>query len=205
MSEDKWEKGGVDQEALVRVLAETSEALDPTGIPYVFIGGLPLSVYGRPKPIEDLDVMVRHEDVEKTMQVLSDAGFDTKEASEEWLHKAAKDGVLVDVITRSEGDLYLDDDLLARSLEREYRGQKVKLVGPEDLLVMKAVAHDEDTPHYWHDALAVIVSVELDWDYLVRRSRHGAKRVMSLLIYAQSADLYVPDEAIDELYRAVYR
>ena len=205
MSDDKWEKGGVDQEALLRVLAETTETLDPTGIPYVFIGGLPLSVYGRPKPIEDLDVMVRHEDVEKTMQVLTDAGFDTKDAPEEWLHKAAKDGVLVDVITRSEGDLYLDDDLLERALEREYKGQEVRLVGPEDLLVMKAVAHDEDTPHYWHDAMAVIVSVELDWEYLVRRARHGAKRIMSLLIYAQSSDLYVPDEAIDELYRSVYR
>lgn len=205
MSEDKWEKGDVDQEALLRVLAETRDALDPTGIPYVFIGGLPLSVYGRPKPIKDLDVMIRHEDVEKTMQVLTDAGFDTKDAPEEWLHKAAKDGVLVDVITRSEGDLYLDDDLLERSLERDYKGERVKLVGPEDLVVMKAVAHDEDTPHYWHDALAVLVSVDVDWEYLVRRSRHGAKRIMSLLIYAQSMDLHVPDEAIDQLYRAVYR
>ena len=205
MSEDKWEKGDVDQKALLRVLAETRDALDPTGIPYVFIGGLPLSVYGRPKPIRDLDVMIRHEDVEKTMQVLTDAGFDTKDASEEWLHKAAKDGVLVDVITRSEGDLYLDDDLLGRSLERDYKGERVKLVGPEDLVVMKAVAHDEDTPHYWHDALAVLVGVDIDWKYLVRRSRHGAKRIMSLLIYAQSMDLHVPDEAIDQLYRAVYR
>ncbi|HJR46285.1 MAG TPA: nucleotidyltransferase [Actinomycetota bacterium] len=206
MSDSRWEKRDhVDQDTLLRVLGETSDVLDRTGIPYVFIGGLPLSVYGRPKPIKDLDVMVRHEDVEKTMQVLADAGFETKDAPEEWLHKAAKDGVLVDVITRSEGDLYLDDELLGRALERDYKGRNVKLVGPEDLLVMKAIAHEEDTPHYWHDAMALIVGVELDWDYIVQRARHGAKRLLSLLIYAQSTDLFVPDETIDELYRSVYR
>lgn len=60
----------------------------------------------------------------------------------------------------------------------------------EDVLVMKAVANDEDTLRYWHDALAIVAQAELDLDYPVRRSRqHGARRVLRLLLYAQSNDL----------------
>lgn len=204
MTTDQWEKGDVDQSTIVDVLRETRDALESAEVDYLFIGGLPLSIYGRPKPIQDLDVMVKHEDVETVMTALTKAGFETKDAAEDWLTKAAKRGVLVDVITRSEGDLFVDEELLERSVHTDYKGVPVRLVSPEDLLVMKAVAHEEDTAHYWHDAITLIVGVELDWRYLVKRSRHGAKRVLSLLIYAQSSDLAVPDEAIAELYRSIY-
>jgi hypothetical protein len=98
----------------------------------------------------------------------------------------------------------VDEDLLERSVETEYKGIPVRLVSPEDLLVMKAVAHEEDTAHYWHDAMTLIVGADLDWSYVVKRARHGARRVLSLLVYAQSSDLFVPDAAIQELYRSIY-
>ena len=204
MGESQWEKGDVGEEEVLAVLAETTQTLEGAGIPYMFIGGLPLAVYGRPTPIADLDVMIKHEDVAKAMASLKDAGFETKDPEENWLHKAAKEGVLVDLITRSEGDLFIDEEMLERTVHTEYKGQQVRLVSPEDLLVMKAVAHEEDTPHYWHDAITIIVGRDLDWNYLVRRARHGAKRVLSLLVYAQSSDLFVPDEPIRELYNTIY-
>ncbi len=204
MATDQWEKGDVDQSTVLRVLEETTDALDGAGIPYLFIGGLPLAIYGRPKPIQDLDLMVKHEDAGEAMAALEAAGFDSKDPDEHWLHKAAKEGVLVDVITRSEGDLYIDDEMLERAVTKEYKGHQVRLLSAEDLLVMKAIAHEEDTAHYWHDAMTLIVGADLHWDYVVRRARHGAKRVLSLLIYAQSRDLFVPDDAIAELYRSIY-
>jgi hypothetical protein len=39
---------------------------------------------------------------------------------------------------------------------------------------MKALAHLEEAPRYWHDALGIIAASELDWDYLVRRARAAA-------------------------------
>ena len=204
MSDSQWEKGDVGEEEVLAVLAETTSALEGAVIPYMFSGGLPLAVYGRPTPIADLDVMIKHEDVEKALAALEAAGFETKDPEENWLHKAAKEGVLVDLITRSEGDLFIDEEMLERTVQTEYKSQQVRLVSPEDLLVMKAVAHEEDTPHYWHDAITIIVGRDLDWNYLVRRARHGAKRVLSLLIYAQSSDLFVPDEPIRELYNTIY-
>lgn len=201
---DRWEKGDVDQTTLVEVLGETRDALEGLGIPYMFIGGLPLVVYGRPKPVQDLDVMVKQEDADKAIQALAEAGFETKDPPEQWLQKAAKQGVLVDVITRSEGDLYVDDEMIERIVVADYKGERVPLVSAEDLLVMKAIAHEEDTAHYWHDAMTLIVGAELDWGYVVERSRHGAKRLLSLLIYAQSSDLHVPDRVIKDLYAQSY-
>jgi hypothetical protein len=65
------------------------------------------------------------------------------------------------------------------------------------VIVMKAIAHQEHCPRHWHDALAVIARGDLDWDYLVRRARrHGARRVASLLLYAQSNDHFVPTSAL---------
>jgi len=46
----------------------------------------------------------------------------------------------------------------------------------------------------------VLASRELDWPYLVERARRGPRRILSLLLYAQSIDLAVPDRVIEELW-----
>ena len=43
-------------------------------------------------------------------------------------------------------------------------------LAPEDLVVMKAISHDEESPRHWHDALGVLATVDLDWDYLLERA-----------------------------------
>jgi hypothetical protein len=69
---------------------------------------------------------------------------------------------------------------------------------------MKAVAASEDTPRYWYDAIAMIGQTELDWEYLVSRARQrGARRILSLLLFADSVDLVVPPEPIESLFEAV--
>ena len=106
----------------------------------------------------------------------------------------------MDVIFRAAGDLYLDEDMLARAEQREFRGRIVPLVSREDLLVMKALAFGEQTPSYWHEALGIIARGELDWDYVLYRARHGTRRVLSLLVYAQSNDLPIPPKVVRELF-----
>lgn len=71
---------------------------------------------------------------------------------------------------------------------------------------MKALLYQEHRPMEWFDALALVGRPGFDWRYLVRRAfRHGAQRVLSLLIYARSSGVNVPDEPIRELARAVDR
>jgi hypothetical protein len=66
--------------------------------------------------------------------------------------------------------------------------------------------HDEDTPRHWYDALGILAnatSEEIDWDYLLFRARQGPRRVLSLLLYAQSCDLVVPTGVVSALYEQI--
>ena len=204
MSEQSFEKTEVEEPVLLAVLRDAQDALDTAGVPFVLIGGIPSAVYGRPRATHDLDVLVKSEDKDAALEALEGAGFETKKADPKWLYKASKKDVLVDVIFRAEGNFYLDDKMIGRAVETTYKGEAVKLVAPEDLLIMKAVATEEEIAHYWFDGLAVLVEADLDWDYLVERAAHGAKRVLSLLLYAQSDDLLVPDEPIEKLWKQVF-
>ena len=204
MGDSKFEKKDVDESVLLAILRDAQDALEEADVPFVLIGGIPSAVYGRPRSTEDLDIFVKPEDKEDALQALAEAGFDTEKTEPEWLFKAMKKDVLVDVIFRAEGNFYLDDDVISRAVDAEYKGQNVKLVPPEDLLIMKAVSTEEEIAHYWFDALAVLVHTDIDWDYLLKRSQHGAKRMLSLLIYAQSSDVLVPDEPVRKLYDMIY-
>jgi predicted nucleotidyltransferase len=189
---------------LLRVLDETVEVLRDAEVSFLVMGGLATSVLGRPRRVTDIDLFVRDPDVEPALSALAAAGFDTIVVSPNWLAKAFKHDVLVDVISRSTHDITLTDEIVEHAVEIDVEGRRLSSVAPEDLIVMKAVATDEDTPRYWHDALSLLGRADLDWGYLVHRARtHGARRVLSLLFFAQSIDLLVPDEAVSELLEAV--
>jgi predicted nucleotidyltransferase len=190
----------------LRVLDEALDALGKAGIPFLLIGGVGSAVYGRDQGTRDIDVFVRPETAPKVLDVLDARGFDTKEVAERWLSKAIKHGVLVDVIFRSSRDILLSDDMLARARVMPFRGRMVPIAPPEDLIVMKACAMSEDTSRYWYDAVSIIAHTELDWDYLVARAReHGARRLLSLLLFATSLDIVVPSEPIEALHEAIGR
>ena len=144
------------------------------------------------------------EDAEQVLDALAEKGFDTEQTFPEWLFKASMDGVLIDILFCAGSTVYLDDEMLARGRPLEISDLTVHAASAEDLLVTKVASHTEGAPRYWHDALSIISRGELDWDYLVRRARFAARRVLSLLIYAQSEDLLVPDAAIRSLYDEIY-
>jgi predicted nucleotidyltransferase len=190
----------------LRVLDEALDGLGKAGIPFLLIGGVGSAVYGRDQGTRDIDVFVRPETARRVLEVLGARGFDTKEVAERWLSKAIKHGVLVDVIFRSSRDILLGDDMLARARVMPFRGRMVPIAPPEDLIVMKACAMSEDTSRYWYDAVSIIAHTELDWDYLVARAReHGARRLLSLLLFATSLDIVVPSEPIETLHDAIGR
>jgi osmotically-inducible protein OsmY len=198
------ERQEVTEEAFLAVLDEAIAAVEGAGVKYAVMGGIASAAVGRPRWTLDVDLFVRGQEARRALEALAQAGFDTPETHHNWLYKAVKDGVLVDLIFTARGGIYLDDEMLARSPVVEYKGRRLRLVPPEDLLVMKAIAHDHDTPRYWHDALGIVATSELDWDYLLQRARAGSRRVLSLLLHAQSDDLVVPDAVIKALYELNY-
>jgi predicted nucleotidyltransferase len=195
-----------DVETFHGVLDDALAAMREAEIPFLLIGGIGSAVFGRDRGTRDIDLFVRPESAKKVLEVLAERGFDTKVEYEHWLYKAFKHGVLVDVIFRSSRDILLGDEMLERARMMPFRGRVVPVAPPEDLIVMKAIAASEDTPRYWYDSLAIIAQTELDWDYLVARAKqHGARRMLSLLLFAESIDLVVPPEPIETLHEAVTR
>jgi hypothetical protein len=192
-------------ETFVTVLAEAVAAVEAAGIPYLLMGGVASAAIGRLRWTHDIDLLVRPDDARPALSALATAGFDVEETDSHWLYKGFKHGVLVDVIFRSAGDIFLDDEMLARSALVDHRGQVVRIIAPEDLVVIKAVVSAEHVPQHWYDALGVLASCELDWEYLASRARRfGLRRVLSLLLFAQSNDLPVPDKPVRMLYETLH-
>ncbi len=195
----------VDEGTFLTVLAETVDALEHKDIPHLVMGGIASATYGRPRSTRDVDVFVRPEDAGLALDALAAAGFRTEQTYPDWLYKAGKDDVPVDVVFLSSGGILLDDEMLGRSNVASYRGKDVRVLPPEDLLVIKALAHEEHMPRHWHDGLAILAHARLDWEYLLRRARaHGARRVLSLLLYAQSNDIVVPNGPVRTLFQAIF-
>lgn len=198
------ETHGVEHRNFAAVLHEAVTSLERAGIPYVLIGGIASSGFGRPRWTHDIDIMVRPEDAEQALLVLAASDFATERTDTRWIYKAFKSDVMVDIIFRPAGGFYLDAEMVMRAVQKTFVGTQVKFIPPEDLLVMKAVVHDEGGPRHWHDALAILSGTELDWDYLLRRSVRAPRRVLSLLVYAHSLDLLVPNRVIRALHQRIY-
>lgn len=200
-----FEGRDVDEDTFLAVLDDALDALEGSGLPYAALGGLGSAVYGRQRWTHDADFFLRdRHDAAIALEHLGAAGFATQQTDDNWIYKGIKLGVLVDVLFKAKGDIYYDEEMIARTQRREFKGRMLPVIPPEDLIVIKAIIHDEATPRHWYDALGIIAGTEIDWEYLVARSTRGPRRMLSLLVYAQSNDLIVPDRAIKELCAAIY-
>jgi predicted nucleotidyltransferase len=195
----------VEEEPFLEVVDRTTAIVDAVGAPFLMIGEIGSAVWGRDRGTKDIDLFVRPEAAPKVLEALGRGGFDTEVRFEHWLYKARLDGIDVDVIFRASRDILLDDEMLSRASRMAFRGRELPIAPAEDLLVMKAIATGEDTARYWYDALAILSRADLDWDYLLKRARqHGATRILSLLLFARSVDLVVPDPPARALFDAVW-
>jgi predicted nucleotidyltransferase len=193
-----------DARTIAEVLALATRTLERGSIPYLLIGGMASAALGRPRCSSDIDLLILPECAEKALEQLEREGFETERTNPHWLFKAFRQQVLVDILFKSKGDIYLDDAMLQRARRVDFGGSPVRVISPEDLIVIKALAFDEETSRHWYDALGLIAEGELDWDYLVYRARKGPRRVLSLLVYATSIDLTVPLPVIRELAGLCY-
>lgn len=195
-----------DNEIFYEVLDIALEALNSSGVPYLLMGGIAATALGGHRFTHDIDVFVKPEDADRLLETLTAAGFETEKTDPKWLYKGFLRNVMVDVIFKSSGPVFLDDEMIERANSVNFNKRQIRTLSPEDLLVIKALVLNEhslsldlNSLRHLNDVLTIIRASELDWDYVVRRARLGPKRVLSLLLYAQSLDLLVPDRAIKSL------
>lgn len=195
---------GADHDHFGPVLKDAVEALHAERVPFALIGGLAVSSFGRPRWTHDIDMLIRPEDADRALSLLKNRDFRTERTDPAWLFKGFKRDVMVDLIFFCTGGFYLEEEMQERAVWRELFGARMPLLAPEDLILLKAAVHDEVGPRHWHDALGILGRTQLDWDYLLRRAQRAPRRLLSLLVYAHSIDLAVPNYVVNELYARVY-
>ncbi|MDQ3878258.1 MAG: nucleotidyltransferase family protein [Actinomycetota bacterium] len=191
-------------ERLKETLAEAIGIVDDEGVPYAVAGSLACITWGRPTALGDIDIVVRPQDAQRTLKAFEKADYKCEVEDPQWLYKAKKGRITVDLIFEMEKSLYLDEAMAEHVRAEEVIGVQLKLMSPEDFLVSQAISFKEDTPEYWYNALGVLSKTDIDWDYLVQRSSRGPRRVLSLLVFAQSNDLPIPTSVIRNIFKVAY-
>jgi predicted nucleotidyltransferase len=191
-------------EQIKSTLFETVEILDRHNIEYILFGGLAGFQLGRPRETHDIDFLIHPRDAEYTLEILAKYNFETERRDPQWIYKAWKNEVLVDFIFKSCGDIFIDDEVKSHARKLSYWGRMIQTISPEDYLIIKVAANREKASHHWYDALSVLKEGQIDWAYLLIRSRYAPRRLLSLLIYAHSIDIGVPQDVIYELYKNIY-
>lgn len=193
-----------DADLFARVLGRAARALERENVPYAVFGSLVSDLYGRPAPSGDIDLLLRPGDADVGLDALAAEGFTTDRLDPSWIYKACLEGVLVDVIFRVKGDIYLDDEVLEHTRLVDLFGHDVRVISPEDAALIEAVSNEAQSPDHWYNATGIVARSDLDWDYLVRRARHAARRALSLLAYCDSTDVPIPKRVIKALFEMAY-
>lgn len=195
-----------DSQVFHEVLDEALTALDEQKVPYALMGGIAATALGGQRYTHDIDVFVRPEDADRALEALETKGFKTEKTDLLWLFKGFKHDVMVDVIFKSAGTILFDKEMMERSRMVDFHGRRLRALGPEDLFIVKALvlnehtlSFDENCLRHLIDILGLVRTCEMDWDYIAKRARLGPRRILGLLLYAQSLDLLVPNHVIKSL------
>jgi predicted nucleotidyltransferase len=158
-------------DALVEALRIAVPALRAAQVPFLLGGSMAVWAHGGPPPVNDLDLMVREADAERTLEALARAGMRTEHPPEEWLVKAWNGEVLVDVIHNPRG-LPITDEVLARGRELHVCALRVPVMALEDVLTTKLLALDEHRLDYAGLLqIARAVREQVDWELLRARTQ----------------------------------
>ena len=99
-----------DVEPLVAAMKHAAAALRDAEIRFALAGGLAIWARGGAVTDHDVDLLVKPEEAERALQVLTEAGMRPERPPEDWLVKIRTDGCVVDLLHRAHGlDLAIGD------------------------------------------------------------------------------------------------
>lgn len=148
------------------------DVLQQARIPFLIGGTFAFERYtGIARQTKDLDIFVHPQDVERTLKIFSQAGYDTELSVSHWLGKASRDRHNIDLIVKSATDeIAVDEIWFERAVTDRVLGIPVQLCSPEEMIWTGAfvMARDRfDGADIAH--LILTCSDRLDWQHLLTR------------------------------------
>ncbi len=179
--------------------------LNASNASYLIGGSLALAHYMHlPRSPKDLDIFLRREDVETTLELLKQHGYETLVVHSHWLAKAYKGDLFIDFIFNSgNGVALVDDDWFEEPPMGEIFGQKAPICRPEDIIWSKAFIMDRerfdgaDIAHLIRDA-----SAQINWQRLLDKfGSHWRVLFAHLMLYQfiYPGNKAIPQWVIDNL------
>lgn len=143
-------------------------ALNEAAVPYLVGGAFAKHAYTNVwRKTKDLDIFVKPEDLQQALAVLTDAGFETEVAYQQWLAKAHWDPHFIDLIFGTgHGQLQVDDQWFERSKRAHFAGLEVQLAPREELIASMLYVMERnrfDGPEIVH---LILKSEHVDWERL---------------------------------------
>jgi hypothetical protein len=144
-------------------LKKAASALKAAHVPFLVGGSMACWARGGPEPHGDLDFMVKPEDAERALEVLSRAGMKPERPPEDWLLKAWDGDVLIDLIFNAI-DLPITDEVIARGDQLNVSSIQMPVMALEDVISTKLLALNDQYLEY-HTLLQVARSLreQVDW------------------------------------------
>lgn len=148
------------------------DALSHSCVPFLLGGGFAFEFYTRlGRNIKDMDIFIRRDDVEKTFEVLNQAGLRTELTFSHWLAKVYYEDDFIDIIFSSGNGLCeVDDFWFEHAIPGEVFGFSVKFCPPEEMIWSKAFVMERE--RYDGGDIAHLIlkcSERLDWQRLLNR------------------------------------
>jgi predicted nucleotidyltransferase len=162
----------VDEQPFAEIehaLKRAAAALNQAGVQFLLGGSLASWARGGPETRHDLDLMIRPDDVEPSLEALAEAGMRPERPPEEWLVKAWDGDTLVDLIYCPKG-LPMDDDVFARGEELSVLGMEIRVMALEDVMATKLMALTEHSLRY-EGLLQIARALREQIDWAAVRSR----------------------------------
>jgi hypothetical protein len=158
-------------EAIEASLKKAVAALREADVPFLLGGSLASWAHGGPETRHDLDFIVRPDDAERALDVLTEVGMRPERPPEEWLFKAWDGDILIDLIFHPRG-LQVDDEVMARGEVLHVLGISIPVMAIEDVLGTKLLALGEHNLDYTGVLLtARALREKIDWRELRQITR----------------------------------
>jgi len=167
-------------------------ALREADIPFLLAGSLAVWARGGPETRHDLDFVIKPEDADRALTVLTDAGMRPEKPPEEWLHKAWDGEVLIDLIYAPRG-LDVTDEVIERGDLLHVVGITIPVMAIEDVLATKLMAlHEHELDYTSVLRIARSVREQIDWPSLRARTR-GSPYATAFFVMCQELGLVTSD------------
>lgn len=155
---------------LIDTLKVAVATLRERGIPFMLGGSIAAWARGGPQPYKDIDLMLKPQDAEAALEALAQAGMRPERPPEEWLFKAWRDDVMIDLIFGPSG-MDVTDNALARAQTLSVMALATPVMDIDDMLVTMLMSLDEHRVDY-EPLLGITRALreQIDWPGLRTRT-----------------------------------